>query len=765
MARPLPAMQIQSLRRINLFLILALSVGVTSNCRTPRRSHLNDNLTADARGLALDEVAHPDWVLGGYAHEAPAQKIYLKIAKGRIESIATEPPANVPLIDTESFIFPGLIDMHNHMQYNVLPLWENARGQYVNRFEWRGRSLPYKKAVSGNMGAFKGDTLCGAVRWAELKAITGGATSIQGVGGHTDCAGKFALRNLEEPRAFGDQKSVRSYVDIVNPTPIAKIFDHAIKPIMAADHVPYEIAYKKWLSQIGVQSWLEDFQDKFKNAREFHHGVRLLLNSPAGFNSDRTMDIVADSPAIHALRTESRVTKAMIRSALDSVMIGPAPTEQMIPQNRQPLAQALLQAPYWVRAESYEAQVGKMVDWLSDFKKGPAPEETASLMKQAYGFLTPDANLAFHRDVRKFITDFNNYVWSTIDSGLQNDNYHAVVAHLAEGRRDDAYNQSEYPLADALGLTRPGMVFIHGVGLTDFQRAKTQGISLVWSPFSNLLLYGQTLDIKAAIEAGVNVALGPDWSPTGSKHMLDEMKIAKRYLEHNKVQISRNGSLIPVSDKMLFEMATINAARALRVDDRLGRIRLGFIADLLLVERLNPGDPYQSLLSASQKEVTLVVTGGQPLYGERAMVEAAARAFNDVAAVQHLPLTGISGSPPPSCAGLTKAIRLPANNSWDTTHEAAAAEFKSIATLHKVLDSSLKTHAQAWREKALDARAWELGHIVDAVDPLFNCEDTDYTSRVAAFVETEVAENARLREERRLKEFAVDAASDSGENN
>ena len=53
------------------------------------------------------------------------------------------------------------------------------------------------------------------------------------------------------------------------------------------------------------------------------------------------------------------------------------------------------------------------------------------------------------------------------------------------------------------------------------------GAKLVWSPLSNLLLYGQTADIKAAKAAGVRIGIGSDWAPSGSKNLLGELKIAQ----------------------------------------------------------------------------------------------------------------------------------------------------------------------------------------------------------------------------------------------
>ena len=54
---------------------------------------------------------------------------------------------------------------------------------------------------------------------------------------------------------------------------------------------------------------------------------------------------------------------------------------------------------------------------------------------------------------------------------------------------------------------------------------------MVWSPFSNQLLYGKTVDLKALRKSGVTFGLGCDWAPTGSKNLLQELKVAKHAVE------------------------------------------------------------------------------------------------------------------------------------------------------------------------------------------------------------------------------------------
>ena len=57
-------------------------------------------------------------------------------------------------------------------------------------------------------------------------------------------------------------------------------------------------------------------------------------------------------------------------------------------------------------------------------------------------------------------------------------------------------------------------------------------MSLVWSPRSNVFLYGggtdltKTTNIPLALAKGINVALAPDWSIGGSQNLLDELRFA-----------------------------------------------------------------------------------------------------------------------------------------------------------------------------------------------------------------------------------------------
>src|SRR5207247_464211 len=92
---------------------------------------------------------------------------------------------------------------------------------------------------------------------------------------------------------------------------------------------------------------------------------------------------------------------------------------------------------------------------------------------------------------------------------------------------------------------------IHCVALErkDFDVLADRGASMVWSPLSNLLLYGETAKIDQAKAAGVRIGIGSDWSPSGSKNLLGELKVARVF--------DAEGEIFP-EDRDLIALATRN---------------------------------------------------------------------------------------------------------------------------------------------------------------------------------------------------------------
>lgn len=185
-----------------------------------------------------------------------------------------------------------------------------------------------------------------------------------------------------------------------------------------------------------------------------------------------------------------------------------------------------------------------------------------------------------------------------------------LLLHLSEGTNASARKHFEDLKFDSNSWAiTPALTGIHCVALTknDFTIMKQKGASMVWSPFSNLLLYGKTADIKSAKSTGIIIALGSDWSPSGSKNLLGELKIAKLFSDENG-QLFTNYELIA--------MTTKNAAHIIKWDKELGTLEKGKRADLVVIGKQDEADPYSTLLHASEKSISLVVINGTPRYGD-----------------------------------------------------------------------------------------------------------------------------------------------------
>jgi 5-methylthioadenosine/S-adenosylhomocysteine deaminase len=195
----------------------------------------------------------------------------------------------------------------------------------------------------------------------------------------------------------------------------------------------------------------------------------------------------------------------------------------------------------------------------------------------------------------------------------------AYLIHCGEGT--DMTALGEYGTLGSITTTpdcllTPQTAITHGTafGMSEFGSMAQHGMKLIWSPASNVYLYGQTNDIPLARAAGLTIALAPDWSMGGSQNLLDELRFADAWdnADWNDVLTSKD----------LLIMATSNAAEALALGDRLGRIEVGYYADLAVFA----GDraaPYDAVLAATPAEVELVMVGGRVLYGDPALAAAA----------------------------------------------------------------------------------------------------------------------------------------------
>ena len=190
----------------------------------------------------------------------------------------------------------------------------------------------------------------------------------------------------------------------------------------------------------------------------------------------------------------------------------------------------------------------------------------------------------------------------------------AFLYHLAEGT--DPKLIDEYVKLSKEKCLQPTLGAIHCTALTaaNYEAWAPHGGSVIWSPFSNLWLYADTTKVELAKAAKVRVCLGADWSPSGSKNLLGELKVADMW-NHGPLKRA-------FSDKQICEMATSNPADALGWGDRLGRLKKGLHGDVLVTSERHK-DPYRNLIEAVEEDILFVAINGQPFYGTAGLMKAA----------------------------------------------------------------------------------------------------------------------------------------------
>jgi guanine deaminase len=145
------------------------------------------------------------------------------------------------------------------------------------------------------------------------------------------------------------------------------------------------------------------------------------------------------------------------------------------------------------------------------------------------------------------------------------------VAELFPDARDylDTYERA--------GLLGPGSVFGHAIHLSDRERARLRetDAALVHCPTSNTFIGSGLFDMDGLTSAGHRIGLATDTGGGSSFSMLRTMAAA-----YEVAQLAHR-ALHPAE---LLWLATTGSARALRLDDRIGRLAPGMEADLVVLD-------------------------------------------------------------------------------------------------------------------------------------------------------------------------------------
>jgi len=166
---------------------------------------------------------------------------------------------------------------------------------------------------------------------------------------------------------------------------------------------------------------------------------------------------------------------------------------------------------------------------------------------------------------------------------------------------------------DELGLLNPRLMAVHMTQLNqeEINLVAEKGVSVIHCPESNLKLNSGYCPVADLEKAGVNVALGTDGAASNNDlDMFGEMQSAALIGK----PIANDATAI--SAQQILAMATINGAKALGLEDKIGSLEIGKQADMVAVDLNHIStqpiyDPIAQLVySASRQQVSDVWVAG-----------------------------------------------------------------------------------------------------------------------------------------------------------
>ena len=206
------------------------------------------------------------------------------------------------------------------------------------------------------------------------------------------------------------------------------------------------------------------------------------------------------------------------------------------------------------------------------------------------------------------------------------DKYNApVLIHLAETTDESTTSMTRHKMSparylDSLDFWSPRTLAAHGVWLSaaDIGILAKRKVSVSHNPESNMKLASGVAKVPALRSAGVAVGLGTDGA--ASNNDLDMFEAMRQAAFLHKLT-SNDPRTLPA--KAVLEMATIEGARALGMQDRIGSLEAGKRADLIVVSmagaRQTPMyDPLSHLVYVARgDDVQTMIVNGKVLMQER----------------------------------------------------------------------------------------------------------------------------------------------------
>ena len=166
----------------------------------------------------------------------------------------------------------------------------------------------------------------------------------------------------------------------------------------------------------------------------------------------------------------------------------------------------------------------------------------------------------------------------------------ALAMHAGEWGRDD--------ISDSLSFKPDFLVHLTKASKEDLRIVAKSGIPIVICPRSNLVTGVGLPDVKEMIRLGIIVGVGTDNVMLNSPNMFSEMKLISKALLHD--------------DRQVFKMCTLNGAKIMGIDRRIGSISEGKDARLMVIDASSNNmwgslDPLASLVRRARPSDILAI--------------------------------------------------------------------------------------------------------------------------------------------------------------
>lgn len=194
-----------------------------------------------------------------------------------------------------------------------------------------------------------------------------------------------------------------------------------------------------------------------------------------------------------------------------------------------------------------------------------------------------------------------------------------VHIHLSETKKEveDCENKrgrtpAEY--LDEIGFLSDRVIAVHSVWLSekDLEIYKNRGVKAVHCPISNMKLASGIAPVPEMPEKGITAGLGTDSAASNNTlDLFSDMRACALLHKVNKLNPTA------LSAREVVRMATINGAKVLNLDKKIGSLEAGKRADIIAINLNKPHlapiyDPYSHIVyCVSARDVEDVVINGE----------------------------------------------------------------------------------------------------------------------------------------------------------